>query len=158
MHFHIAAVLLASACVMPVSAWADQANGSVTVTAQFSSRTSLTVSASTLQFDVASPSVEATVAVEFAAGARTASGAEVILSIEPMRAVEGPGGAADVETSLSFASDGSGTPGGPVASHGSTVAGRWIGSGLRQGRLVFSLRAGAAGAYTVPVRFVLSAP
>jgi hypothetical protein len=38
------------------------------------------------------------------------------------------------------------------------VAGRWIGSGLRTGRLTFALRSAVAGTYSLPVRFVLSAP
>ena len=31
-------------------------------------------------------------------------------------------------------------------------------SGLREGRVVFTLRANASGTYTLPVRFVLSTP
>ena len=42
--------------------------------------------------------------------------------------------------------------------HGPSVAARWNGSGRRNGRLVFTLRAPTASAYTVPVRFVLAAP
>lgn len=151
-------ILLASAGAIPAPAAADQAGGAVVVTAQFSSRTSLKVSAHLVHFDVAHPGATARAVVEFVAGARTSSGAEVLLSVEPVRAVDGPGGAADVETSLSVAGEGAGTLGGPIATHGPTVAGRWNGSGLRSGRLVFSLRAGATGAYTIPLRFVLSAP
>jgi hypothetical protein len=78
--------------------------------------------------------------------------------MEPSRGIDGPGGAADVETSLQFSGEGSGTLAGPVAARGMTTAGRWIGSGLRTGRLIFQLRASAAGTYAVPLRFVLSAP
>ena len=154
------AVLFASATAFtPARAAAsDTATGAVVVSAQFSSRTSLRVSTQLLQFDVVSPGQSATVAVDFSAGARTQSGGEVVLSVEPARAVEGPGGAADVESSLSFAGEGDGTTTGIVGSVAPTVAGRWTGSGLRTGRLVFSLRAGARGTYTVPVRFVLSTP
>jgi hypothetical protein len=136
---------------------ADQAAASVMVKAQFSSRTSLRVSAQLLRFNVADPSEPARAVVEFSAGARTTAGTEVVLSVEAERAVDGPGGAADVETSVSISGEGPGTTG-EVRMQGSTVAGRWNGSGLRSGRLVFSLRAGARGTYSLPLRFVLSAP
>ena len=81
-----------------------------------------------------------------------------MLSVEPVRSLDGPGGAADVESSVSLAGQGEGTLTGAVGFAGPTVAGRWVGSGLRTGRLVFSLRVAASGRYTLPVRFVLSAP
>ena len=137
---------------------ADTTAATVVVTAQFSSRTSLHVSTELLQFDVTSPGQAATVSVDFAAGARTRSGAEVILSVEPLRAVEGPGGAADVESSVRFAGEGAGTLGGDLSVAGSSLAGRWLGSGMRTGRIVFSLRAAGSGSYMLPIRFVLSAP
>lgn len=139
----------------PVSA-ADAATTSVVVTAQFSSRTSLRVSTDLLQFDVAAPNQPATAGVDFSAGARTHSGGEVLLSIEQLGGIAGPGGASDVESSVSFAGEGDGTLDGALV--GTAVAGRWTGSGLRQGRLVFALRAGASGNYLLPVRFILSAP
>jgi hypothetical protein len=154
----LAVAVLVALGLTPASAAADQATASVVVMAQFSSRTSLKVSARLLQFDVASPSQAASAAVEFSAGARTDSGAEVMLSVEPERAVDGPGGAADVETSLTFTGEGQGTLAGSIASHGPTIAGRWSGSGIRTGRLIFSLRAATAGSYTLPVRFILSTP
>jgi hypothetical protein len=151
----LAASLLAAAS--PVSA-AETATASAVVSAQFSSRTSLKVSTDLLHFEVAEPGQAATATVDFAAGARTQAGAEVLLSIEQLHAVEGPGGASDVESSVSFAGEGAGTLAGALIAAGPAVAGRWIGSGLRQGRLVFALRAGASGNYMLPVRFILSAP
>ncbi len=141
-----------------VGSAAETVSRVVTVEATFSSRTSLHVSADLLEFDVASPGRPATAAIEFSAGARTRPDAEVVLSVEPLRGMDGPGGAADVESPVSFAGEGGGTMSGTLASSGAAVAGRWIGSGLRRGRLVFALRSGAAGTYTLPVRFVLSAP
>jgi hypothetical protein len=135
----------------------QQAAATVRVQAQFASRTSLSVSARVLQFDVTEAGV-ATVAIDFAAGARIASGGEVVLSIEPERAIAGPGGAADVETALSFEGHGAGTLAGALAPHAPAVAGRWSGSGLRTGRLIFALQAAAPGYYSVPLRFVLSTP
>jgi hypothetical protein len=137
---------------------AETANATVVVNAQFSSRTSLRVSAELLQFDVARPDQPALAVVDFSAAARTQAGAEVVLSVEPVRGAEGPGGAADVESSITFTGEGDGALGGTVATAGGTLAGRWIGSGLRNGRLLFSLRAAAPGTYTVAMRFVLSAP
>ena len=151
----VAANVLAAAST--VSA-AETATASAVVSAQFSSRTSLKVSTDLLRFEVAGPGQPATAAVDFAAGARTQAGAEVLLSIEQLHAVEGPGGASDLESSVSFAGEGAGTLAGALIAAGPAVAGRWIGSGLRQGRLVFALRAGASGNYMLPVRFILSAP
>lgn len=154
-----AAVFVAATLFAPAHAVAsDTATGVVVVSANFGSRTSLRVSTELLQFDVSAPGQPATAAVTFSVGARTRTGAEVVLSVEPMRAIDGPGGAADVESSLSFAGEGVGTTAAHVSGTHPTIAGRWSGSGLRTGRLVFALRAGAAGTYTVPVRFVLSTP
>jgi hypothetical protein len=151
----VAAIVLAAAST--VSA-ADAATARVVVSVQFASRTSLKVSTDLLQFEVAGPDRPATASVDFAAGARTQAGAEVLLSIEQLRAVQGPGGASDLESSVSFVGEGDGTLAGALVATAPAVAGRWLGSGLRQGRLVFALRAGASGNYILPVRFVLSAP
>jgi hypothetical protein len=143
---------------MASTASAAETTTSVVVSAQFSSRTTLKVSTDILQFDVANPGDPATAAVDFSAAARTHSGAEVLLSIEQLRNVEGPGGASDLESSVTFVGLGLGTLDGALGVARPAVAARWSGSGLRQGRLLFALRAGASGSYTVPVRFVLSAP
>ena len=129
----------------------------VLVSATFASRTSLKVSSQLLQFEVAE-SGEAVAAIDFSAGARTQAGAEVMLTVEPARAVEGPGGAADVDTAVTFAGEGEGTRSGALIAHAPAVAGRWNGSGLRTGRMGFALRSAAPGRYSLPVRFVLSAP
>ncbi|OFW07272.1 MAG: hypothetical protein A3H96_17275 [Acidobacteria bacterium RIFCSPLOWO2_02_FULL_67_36] len=136
----------------------DTANSTVVVTAQFSTRTSLKVSTELLRFDVADPAQAGTAVVDFSAAARTPSGADVVLSVEPLRGIEGPGGAADVDAALSFSGEGAGTLAGAIDVSRPSVAGRWSGSGMRTGRLVFALHATAAGSYTLPVRFVLSVP
>ena len=129
----------------------------VIVTATISTRTSLRVSTQLLQFDVGADGHAVSV-VDFAAGARTRDGEEVFLTVEPLAAVSGPDGASVADTSLSFAGDGVGTLSGRVVTSAPTVTGRWQGSGLRAGRLLFSLRASVPGRYTVPVRFLLTAP
>ena len=144
--------------VPTVASAEDTASRALAISAIVSTRTSLKVSADLLQFDVMSPGQPAIATVEFSAGTRTQSGAPVVLSVEPLSGLEGPGGAGDVETSLSFAGQGEGTLGGMLRGTGPTVAGQWMGSGMRHGRLVFALQAGASGTYTVPIRFVLSAP
>lgn len=131
---------------------------SVTVIATFASRTSLRVSTDLLQFEVGNAGGEAVASVEFAAGARTRGGDEVLLIVEPLRAIEGAGGAADAAVSLGFSGEGPGMLSGRLAGNSPTVMGRWQGSGLRTGRLMFSLRASVPGRYTIPVRFVLTAP
>ncbi len=136
----------------------NSASARVVINAQFSSHTSLKVSAQVLHFTVTDPAEPASVAVDFAAAARTGSGGEVVLSVEPVRALEGPGGAADAESAIGFAGAGDGTLSGTLDPVAPSIAGRWSGSGVRTGRLLFSLRASAPGSYTLPVRFVLSAP
>lgn len=137
---------------------ADVATASVAVDVQVANRTSLRVSTDLLQFEVTRPDEPATAAVEFSAAARTSHANDVVLTIEPLRAIDGPGGAADVETAVTFSGDGGGTLAGTLASATSAIAGRWRGSGVWAGRLVFALRASASGTYTLPVRFVLSTP
>ena len=77
-----------------------------------------------------------------------------MLTVEPVRQLEGPGGAVEV----SFSGEGEGTLDGALSERTPTVVGRWTGSGSRSGRVAFSLRAAAPGDYDVPLRFVLTAP
>ena len=142
---------------MPASAHAAEATASIQVQARMSSRTALTVSTQSLHFTVAHPAEAATASVDFSAAARTHAGADVVLSIEIPRAIE-DGEKQVAEARLTFAGEGVGTRDGAIATAAPSVAARWIGSGRRSGRLVFTLRARAAGAYTVPVRFMLAAP
>lgn len=136
---------------------AESANGSVVVTAQFASRTSLKVSTELLQFAVTTSDQSSVAIVEFSAAARTRQSGEVLLTVEQTGAVSAPGGAADVETSLTVSVLGDGVSG-ELHPSAPIVAGRWVGSGRRTGQLAFNLRSSVAGAYSVPVRFVLSAP
>ena len=147
------------ALVTPTGAMAaESATASITVTAEFASRTTLKVSSQVLQFDVADATQSGVVTVVFAAAARTRAGGEVVLTVEPLRGLEEDGGAADENTSITFSGSGNGTLGGMLRRVGAVVAGRWNGSGLRTGRLTFTLRAPVSGGYSVPVRFVLTTP
>jgi|SRR5882672_11081882 len=158
MRFLSSVVVTSAVLSVATIASAETASGTVVVAATFNSRTSLNISTDVLQFDVVAASEPAVATVDFSAGARTVAGAQVVLSIEPIQDVHGPHGPADAESSLTFSGVGEGTLSGTVASSGLTAAGRWTGSGLRHGRLVFALRATAVGSYNVPVRFVLTAP
>jgi hypothetical protein len=89
---------------------------------------------------------------------RTQAGAEVVLTVEGLRGIAGPGGAADLETAVTFHGDGEGARDGALTSAGPAVAGRWVGSGRHAGRLTFALRSAVPGSYTLPIRFVLTAP
>ena len=151
----LAAALLFSA---GAAGAADTSTTSVAVNVHVSSRSSLRVSSELLQFSIGDGSGAATAAVEFSAGARVPAGSDVVLTIEASRAIEGPGGAADVDAAVEFTGVGTGTVAGTLAGVAPAVAGRWHGSGLRQGRMLFTLHAAAPGAYSVPVRFVLSTP
>ena len=147
-------VLLALPAIASAS---NEATASVTVSAQFASRTSLQVSAHVMRFEVVDPLQPAVASVEFSAGARTSLAEEVVLSFEPGALVT-PLGAADVDTAIHFSGEGDGVSSGGIETGNPTVAGRWIGSGKRNGRLVFSLRSDARGEYSMPVTFSLSTP
>ncbi|HET7698137.1 MAG TPA: hypothetical protein VFK57_20650 [Vicinamibacterales bacterium] len=136
----------------------DVKSANVTINVNLAARTSLKVSSRILQFDVTEAGATATASLEFTAGARMPAGSDVVLSVEPVRPLEGPGGAADVASDLSFSGEGQGMLAGSIDAAQSTVVGRWQGSGLRAGRVIFRLRAGAAGIYALPVRMVLSTP
>lgn len=141
----------------PVNA-AESVNASVTVLTNVSSRTSLNVSGDVLRFEVAGPDQPALASLEFVAGARTHTGGEVMLSIEPVSPadLEGAGGLPGVR--LTFAGDGPGIASGALTWSESSVAGRWSGSGLRRGNLVFELHGAPPGVYTARVRLALTTP
>jgi len=143
-------------CSAPMVCAGETATAAVTVSVQVASRTSLRVSSDVLHFDASVANVPATAAIEFSAGARVPRGADLVLTVERQRAIAS-GGAADVETAITFEGEGDGTIAGTLAATPS-VAGRWQGSGLRKGRVRFTLLTGAAGSYEVPVRFVLTTP
>ena len=155
--FVMPVVLLAPGLVPGVAA-AETAGASVAVSVQFSSRTTLRVSTDLLRFDVTEAQEAPAVAVEFAAGARTHSGAEVLLSVEPICDSDGLAAAGAGQSAISFSGQGNGTLNGSLNGTSSAVAGRWFGSGWREGRLLFALHGARAGSYTLPVRFILSAP
>jgi hypothetical protein len=155
----LAAVVCAAVCLtIPRVAFAADATASIAVHAQVAGRTSLTVSTQSLQFDVVNPAEAAVASVDFSAAARTNGDADVVLSVGLARGIDEGDGLSATGSSLIFSGAGDGTLSGVLGATGSSVAARWTGSGRRTGRLLFVLRARAAGSYAVPVRFVLTAP
>ena len=137
---------------------AERATASVSVNVHIASRTSLKVSSQVLQFNVLEAGDVATASIDFSAGARVPAGGEVVLTVERLHSLDGRSGATDGETTVTFAGIGAGVTSGTIRCDEPSVAGRWQGSGKREGRLVFTMRASAARSYSVPVRFVLSTP
>src|SRR5688572_913635 len=116
-----AVVRAAALAVSPVVAGAgargavsasERVSVTIAATAELSSRTALTVSTDVLRFDVTASGFPAVMSVEFSAGARTGAGGEVVLTVEPVRQVEGPGGSGGAGNSVAVAGDGQGTPAG----------------------------------------------
>ena len=82
-------VLALGVCASTAAA-EDVATGNITVNVTVAPRTSLKVSSNLLQFDMTQPGAIATAAVEFTAGARLASGSDVVLTVEPWRGWKAP--------------------------------------------------------------------
>jgi hypothetical protein len=153
----LATVALAIVAASPrLSAASETTSKTIDVRAQVAARTSLTVSTDLLRFDVTDPASPAVVTVNFVAGVRTQSGAEVILTIETVPGVNAPRGSADPVVRFSAAADGAFDT--AVSAAYPVVVRRWTGSGRRTGTIAFALRAPQTGVYTVPVRFILTAP
>ena len=134
------------------------ASTTVTATATFAPRPTLTVSSHLLQFRIEPGTTQAQAAIDFTAAVRARPGAEVLLSIEAAKAIQGPGGAADVDVAVTFIGEGDGTLAGTLETNRSVVAAQWSGGGQRRGRLIFTLRASAPGDYTLPVSYSLDTP
>ena len=116
-----------------------------------------------LEFRIEPGTHEALAIVEFTAAAPALPDADVVMTVTPDGGLTGSGGAADVEADITFSGDGSGTLSGLlVASRSMTTrsmtTARWTGGGVRNGRLVFTLRASSPGIYSLPVRFAISVP
>ena len=152
-----ACVALVCALAVSEALAAETATAHVNVNVRIAARTSLKVSSYSVQLEVVEGSSASTASIDFRAGARVPSGADVVLTVEPLRLLDCPGGA-DGDPSVTFEGEGDGLVPGGLTREVPTVAGRWQGSGLHHGRLLFTIHATAPGWYTLPVRFVLSTP
>lgn len=131
---------------------------SVRATAVVSERISLSVSADVLHFVVEVGSDEAAATIEFTAGVRAAPGRAVLLLAEPAGDLEGTMGGAVSAGELRFEGEGDALPSGVLAGGASRIVARWIGGGRRHGTVVFHLRGAAPGAYSIPIRLLVSVP
>ena len=152
---HLLTVLALVLCGRTGSA-EDVTSRSVVVNVNLVTRTALKVSSDRLQFDVPGMGGAATASIAFTAGARMPAGCDVVLTVEPLEPMDGSAGVRDAD--ISFTGEGPGMLAGSIAAGRSTVVGRWQGSGVREGRVVFTLRAAAGGSYSLPIRVVLSTP
>ena len=148
--------MLALVLCGPTARAEEVTSRSVVVNVNLVTRTALKVSSDRLQFDVPGTGGAATAAIEFTAGARMPAGCDVVLTVEPLQARDGSADVRDAD--LSFSGEGPGMLAGSIAPGRSTIVGRWQGSGVREGRVVFTLRAAAGGSYSLPIRVVLSTP
>jgi len=130
----------------------------VKVSVQVYGRTALQVSGQQLTWELPFDAASASAVIDFTAKARTRRDGEVVLTVEPERWLDGPGGAADADALVTFDGRGPGTLAGQLVPASPSIVGRWIGSGRRTGQLSFALHAGVAGSYRLPVRLVLSTP
>ena len=148
------ATVLATVVAVPFVVTASEEQSAVqqaiSATATFAPRTSLQVSSQVLQFHVTEGSIAAEATVEFAAGARTRNGGDVLLVVQAQPLP--PGGALGA---LTMATGTEGTIAASVVQDVPTVVARWVGAGLRTGRVTFRLQA-APGRYEIPVRFLLN--
>ncbi len=132
-----------------------QASRNLTFSATVRSRASLRVSTSDLRFDVLEGMPPPTIVVDFAAAARARRDGDVQLTVEPLAPIRTASG--DVLPGLTVSFEGDTAYGGALSPSGPQVVGAWKGSGVRAGRVSFTLRgAVVTGTYVLPVRFVLS--
>jgi hypothetical protein len=152
--------LVAALVAHPAALAAQSGDRSVAIvaTATITPRTSVKVSTRTLEFRLEPGSSEAVAVVEFTTAARAVPGADVLMTVAADGGLSGPGGAADVDAEVTFSGDGSGTLAGALPRAEAAPTARWNGGGVRNGRLVFTLRASTPGVYTLPVRFAVSIP
>ena len=115
----------------------------------FAPRTALSVSTRTLHFVVTDGLTPATASVEFSAAARTSADGTVTLMVDAADTAGLPSG-----VSLEIVSGPEGVVPGALSSQQPVVAGRWTGSGVRNGRITFQLRA-QPGSYDIPVALFL---
>jgi len=161
MYLH-ATQFIAATLVSLIGAQAPMPGGAdttrvVSVSAVFQSHTSLRVSASELRFDITDPASVPSVSIDFSAAARTYRNGDVVLTVEAAGSIDAPVGGPSADLAVGYRGDGDNA--GTLSEAGPHVAGRWTGSGVRQGRVSFTLRgATVPGTYSLPLRFVLSAP
>lgn len=137
-----------------------QLSRSIVIGARVGVATALRVSDSVLHVPASTGGQAAVLAtIDIEAAARTRSDGEVVLTVEALSGLGALGGGAPRgEVQISFAGSADGLESGTLSAT-PQVAGRWSGSGVRRGRLTFTLRAsGDVAGGVIPLRFLLTAP
>jgi hypothetical protein len=133
------------------------ATAAIILRAEFKSHTSLRVSSSQLRFEIADTLDIPRVAIEFSAAARTYRDGEVALTVEPVGSLQGPDSGPPADLMVQY--DAEGGRAGSLSDAAPHVVGQWVGGGVREGRVWFTLRgARAPGVYVLALKFALSAP
>ncbi len=137
-----------------------QLSRSIVIGARVGVATALRVSESVLRVPASiggQSAVLATIDVE--AAARTRTDGEVVLTVEALSGLGTLGaGAPQGEVAIEFAGSADGMESGTLSAT-PQVAGRWSGSGVRRGRLTFTLHAsGDVTGGVVQLRFLLTTP
>lgn len=128
-----------------------------TMSAEVQNHTSLRVSSSEVHFDVAGTLDTSRTSIDFSAAARTHGGGEIVLTVESLGTVQSP--ESGPSASLIVGYEGEGGRSGTLSEGGPHVVRRWMESGLREGRILFTLQgATVPGVYSLSLKFVLSAP
>jgi hypothetical protein len=127
------------------------ATHAVVARAEMGRRARVVVSSEILHFHVGDEGAPAGFSIAYRAGARTSSTGDVLLSVRPVN-LSGVSSA----IALTVVSGPDAVPGLLTAGH-PTIAARWTGGGVRDGRLSFQLTA-APGTYAIPVEFRITAP
>ncbi len=157
----VTAALIGSALALPIHA-SDVTSAIVRFQSDVSASTALRVSSSALRVgpqtgSSAGPVVVGT--IDYRAAARTRTDGEVVLTVEAQADLPTLAGPSAGENAIEFEGFGDGARAGVLRSDVPQVAGRWVGSGVRTGQLVFTLRGTAAtNGAIVPLRFVISLP
>lgn len=139
---------VASIAILHAQAPERQVTQSVTATLTLQPRASLQVSTRMLRFEVSDDAASAaTASLDFSAGVRAAKTETIALVVESVR--EDPG-------VLSIVAGSDGTIAGEVVRAKPTIAARWSGGGLRDGRLTFRLQGVPPGTYDIPLSVALT--
>jgi hypothetical protein len=126
--------------------------------------TSVRVSSNVLTIDPRGAGIDESVVrqvIEFRAASRTSRDGEVVLTMEPLVPLDqlSGGGAAEGVTTVTYEVVGEGACTGTLRDDGPQPVGRWVGSGVRTGRIVFSVHGPVnPNGVTIPLRFVLTSP
>lgn len=156
----VTVVALALTVLVGVADGLAQSARSIVINARVGAATSLRVSESVLRVSASSGRRFSVVGmIDLEAAARTRTDGDVLLTVEALTSPDAlAGGATGGHVEIDFAGAADGLESGTLSTT-PQIAGRWVGSGVRRGRLTFTLRSdGDVAGGVLPLRFVLTAP